>query len=34
VNLFRYREGVINLNAKVPDRAFNFGMSKQELNGT
>ena len=31
INLFRYREGIIYLNAKVSDGAFNFCVSEQEL---
>jgi hypothetical protein len=31
--LFRYCQGVIDLNAEVPDRAFDLGMSEQELDG-
>jgi hypothetical protein len=31
--LFRYCQGIIDLNAKAPNRAFDFGMAKQELNG-
>jgi hypothetical protein len=26
INLFLYRQDVINLNAEVPNRAFNFGV--------
>jgi hypothetical protein len=33
VHLFRYRQGVIDLNAEIPDRAFDLGMPKQKLNG-
>jgi hypothetical protein len=29
VNLFRYCQGVIDLDAEIPDRAFNLGMSEQ-----
>jgi hypothetical protein len=29
VNLFRYREGIIDLDAKVPDRAFDFGVAER-----
>ena len=32
VDLFRYREGIINLNAEVSDGAFDFGVPEQELN--
>jgi hypothetical protein len=28
VNLFRYREGIVYLNAEVSDGAFDFGMAK------
>jgi hypothetical protein len=31
VDLFRYREGTIHLNAKVSDGAFDFGVAEQEL---
>ena len=33
VDLFRYREGIIHLNAKVSDGAFDFGVAEQELHG-
>jgi hypothetical protein len=33
VNLFRYRQSVVDLNAEIPDRAFNLGMTEQELDG-
>jgi hypothetical protein len=29
--LFRYCQGVIDLNAEIPDRAFDLGMAEQEL---
>jgi len=29
INLFRYSEGVIHLNAEIPDRAFDLGMPEQ-----
>jgi len=29
IHLFRYRQGVIDLNAEIPDRAFDLGMPKQ-----
>jgi len=29
VNLFRYREGIIYLNAEVSDGAFDFGVAEQ-----
>jgi hypothetical protein len=31
--LFRYCQGVIDLNAKIPDSAFDLGVSEQKLNG-
>lgn len=31
INLFRYRQGVIDLNAEIPDRAFDLCMPEQEL---
>jgi hypothetical protein len=31
--LFRYRQGVIDLDAEIPDRAFDLGMPEQELDG-
>jgi hypothetical protein len=31
--LFRYCEGIINLDAEISDRAFDFGMSEQKLDG-
>jgi hypothetical protein len=34
VNLFRYCQGVIDLDAQVSDRAFDLGVSKQELHGS
>jgi hypothetical protein len=33
INLFRYCQRVIDLNAKMPDRAFDLGMPEQELDG-
>jgi hypothetical protein len=27
INLFRYCKGIIHVNAKIPDRAFDFGMA-------
>lgn len=33
VNLFRYCQGVIDLDAEIPDHAFDLGMPKQELDG-
>jgi hypothetical protein len=29
--LFRYCQGVIDLNAEIPDGAFNLGVAEQEL---
>ena len=34
INLFRYRQGVIDLDAEIPDRAFDLGMPEQELDGS
>jgi hypothetical protein len=31
--LFGYCQGVIDLDAQIPDRAFNLGVPKQELDG-
>ena len=31
INLFRYCQGVIDLNAEIPDRAFDLRMAEQEL---
>ena len=33
VDLFRYREGIINLNAEIPDGALDLGVAEQQLNG-
>jgi hypothetical protein len=33
VNLFRYCEGIVYLNAKISDRAFDLGVPKQKLDG-
>jgi hypothetical protein len=33
VDLFRYREGIVDLNAEVSDGAFDFGVAKQKLHG-
>ena len=33
VDLFRYCQGVIDLNAEISDRAFDLGMPEQELDG-
>jgi hypothetical protein len=32
--LFRYSKGIINLDAQVSDRAFNLGVTKQNLNSS
>ena len=32
INLFRYRKSVVDLDAKVPDGALDFGVTEQELN--
>ena len=32
INLFRYGQGVIDLNAEIPDRAFNLGMCESAWN--
>src|ERR1700738_560395 len=34
VDLFSYREGIIDLDSEVPDGAFDFGVAKQELYGS
>ena len=34
VNLFRYGKGIIDLDAEVPDGAFNFGVAEQELHSS
>jgi hypothetical protein len=34
INLFRYRQSVIDFNAEIPDRAFDFGMPEQKLNSS
>ena len=34
VNLFRYREGIVYLNAEVSYGAFNLGVAEQELYGS
>ena len=34
VNLFRYCQGVIDLDAEIPDRAFDLGMPEQELDSS
>jgi hypothetical protein len=31
--LFRYGKGIIDLDAEVPDGAFDLGVSEQELHG-
>ena len=33
VDLFSYREGILDLDAEVSDGAFDFGVAKQELHG-
>jgi hypothetical protein len=33
INLFRYGQGVIDLNAEIPDRALDLGMPEQKLDG-
>jgi hypothetical protein len=33
INLFRYCQSVIDLDAEIPDRAFDLGMPEQELDG-
>ena len=33
INLFRYCEGIIDLDAEISHRAFDLGMSEQELDG-
>ena len=33
VNLLRYRERVIDLNAQISDGALDLGMAEQDLNG-
>src|SRR5579859_7547752 len=33
INLFRYCQCVIDLNAQIPDRAFDLGMAGQKLDG-
>jgi hypothetical protein len=34
VNLFRYGEGIIDLDTEVPDSAFDLGITEQELHGS
>ena len=34
IDLFRYGQGVIHLNAEIPDGAFYLGMTEQELDGS
>jgi hypothetical protein len=34
VNLLRYRDGVIDFDAKISDGTLNLGMSQQKLDGT
>jgi len=31
INLFRYCQGIVYLNAKISDRAFDLGVAKQKL---
>ena len=33
VNLLSYCQGIVDLDAEVPDRAFDLGMPEQELDG-
>jgi hypothetical protein len=33
INLFRYRQRIVDLDAEIPNRTFDFGMPKQELDG-
>ena len=33
VNLFRYCEGVIDLDAEIPDRTLDLGVPEQKLDG-
>jgi hypothetical protein len=33
INLFRYRQCIVDLDAEMPDRAFDLGMPEQELDG-
>lgn len=34
VNLFCYREGVVDLNAEISDRTFDLGVPQKELDGS
>jgi hypothetical protein len=34
INLFRYCQAVIDLDAEIPDRAFDLGMTEHELDGS
>jgi hypothetical protein len=34
VNLFRYGEGIVDFNGKIPDGALDLRMSQQQLYGT
>jgi hypothetical protein len=34
VNLFRYRQGIIYLDAEVSNSAFDLGVAEQELHGS
>jgi hypothetical protein len=31
LNLFRYRQCIVDFNAEIPDRAFDLGVAKQDL---
>ena len=33
INLFRYCQGIVHLDAEMSNRAFNLGVAKQELDG-
>jgi len=33
VNLFCYRDGVVDLDAQIPDSTFDLGVAKQKLHG-
>jgi hypothetical protein len=32
--LFRYRQCIVDLDAEIPDRAFDLGMPEQQLDGS
>ena len=34
INLFSYCQGIVDLDAEIPDRAFDLGMPEQELDGS